>query len=333
MANGIKGLRRIQLVTEGATPGTPVTTATARLIGTLDMENVQKYYRPDDQNTGRNSSYERSYIVGEQAKLTFNADANYEQLAYILSMAIKGGVTPSGPTDSLYTWTYTPNLTSANSPTTYTMQYGDDIQAFITPFCFATDFELSGSLDAEVKVKANIVGQKVRTGTFTSLSNPVTLTPIITGTGGLYMDNSWANIGNTPVTSTLIDFTVKTVDGVKPVKYVDGNIYFSGISETKRHLELESTFASNSTTVAMYAAYIASPQTKQYIRLKFTGPLVGSASHKELDIDGVYVIDTFGPLTDRDGENTYKIKLVSIYDTTGSAEWSATLKNGLSALP
>ena len=43
---------------------------------------------PDDLETGRLASFERSAVISRDAKLPFESDANYEQLAYFLNMAV-----------------------------------------------------------------------------------------------------------------------------------------------------------------------------------------------------------------------------------------------------
>ena len=331
---GLRALRRIQLVVE-STPGNAVTTATARLIGTMGMKQTQKYYRPSNLETGKLSDYERTAIIGVMAELPFESDANYEQLGYLLNMAVMSGITGSGPTDSQYVWTYKPNLTALNSPTTYTIQYGDDLQAFLSAFCFATDLEISGSIDEAVKVKASLVGDYVRTGTFTSLSNPTALNPVVVGTGKLYIDSSWATLGNTEKLAGFVDFSYKITaesgTGITPVKYANGSIYYTDRAEKKRHIELNATLAFNANAVTLWTAYTA--QTPIFIRLKFTGPLIGATAHDELDLDGCFVIDEYSELQDREGQDIVKLKLLSQYDITGTSEWQIILKNALSVLP
>ena len=337
MAAGIRAFRKIQIAKE-STPGTQVATATAQLIGTLGMQNDQKYYRPDDQDDGSLSSFRRSFVTGEQASLPFESDANYEQLGYLLAMAVKGGVTPTGPVDGLYTWTFQPNLTALNSPDTFTIKYGDDIDRFISGFCFGTDIEFSGQLDDVVRVKSNLVGQNARQGaTFTSLSVPTVLSPAIVGTGKLYVDSSWANLGNTVVPATLVDFNYKTVSkagsgGINPVKFIDGNIFFSDRTEAKRHVEIESTMAFTAGVAGYFANYIA--QSSKFIRLKFTGPLVGVTARAELDLDGNFVLDTYPTITERDGQDIVKLKWIGINDAAVSGnDWQIILKNALATLP
>ncbi len=340
MAAGIRALRKIQIGYEAATPGTPVA-ATARLVGTLGMKMDQKYYRPSDLETGRLSEFERSIVVGQQAKLPFAADANYQQLGYILEMGVKGAIAGVGPTDGQYIHTFLPNLAAANAPSAYTLEYGDDVQAYRSPFCYATGFEISGSLDDAVKVKANLVGQYVAQNAFTgAIASPTLLTPVITGTGKFYIDALWATmVGATPtqVTVTLIDFSYKVPDAILPVKYADGTIYFSAQAEKKRHVELNLTLAYNAivahASTGLWVNYIASPQTPKFIGIKFTGPLVGTTHYNELNLFGCFIIDDFDTLTEREGQDIVKLKLVSQYDPTAPAdtnEWEIVLKNAVS---
>ncbi len=332
---GIRSLRKIQLKIE-TTPGTPLA-ATARLVGTLGMKQTQKLYRPADLETGVLASYERSYPVGVMAELPFDADANYEQIGYLLGMGLKGGVTGTGPT--IFTYDYSPSLTTANTPDTYTIEYGDDVQAFRSAYCFARTIELSGSLDDVVKVKADIVGQQVATNAFTAaIAAPAALTPIIVGTGKLYVDTTWAGLGGTQLTETFIDFSWKHVsDGgtpFTPVKYGDGNLTYSQIAERKSHIELNITAAFNSTVAAYFAAFIASPQTYKYVRIKFTGPAI-SGGNDTLTLDGAYTIDTWDKLAEREGQDIVALKMVSMLDVTPTPDktWACVLQNAQAALP
>lgn len=334
MSAGLKALRRIQIGIEGAgTPGTPVP-ATAKLIGTLKYDLDQKVYRPEDLETGRLSSFERSIPVGVMAKLPFESDANYEQLAYLFGMGIKGAVTPTGGS-SLYTWGFTPNLAASAAVNTHTIEYGDDVGAFESAFCFAQGLELSGSLDDVVKVKANIVGQTVTSGiTFTTgLLNPAVLDPVVVGIGKLYIDTTWAALGGALKAATLVDFNWKLTEGITPIKYLDGTLTFGDRAEKKRHIELDLTLAFNSNTTALWAAYIANPQTPVFVRLQFIGKATG-AGYKTLTLDGCYTIDKLPPpFEERDGQNISKVKLISQYDPTSTKEWDVQLINGLSVMP
>ena len=324
MGTGQVGLRKIQTFVESVA-GT-AGTCTAILAGTLDMQNEQKIYRPDDLATGRLSHYERSHITGEIARLVYSAPASFEQLQYVFSTAIKTAViSGAGP----YTWTFTPSMTAANAAKTYTIEYGDDVVVWRSSYCFATDWELSGSIDDVVRVKSNLVGQNTRIQSFTgSLSAPTLLNSIVAQTGILYVDSVGTFPATTQKAATLIDFNVKQVGGFKPVKFADGTLYFGDKVEAKRHLETELTLAVNSNTSAdWWTPYIASPaQTVKKYRLTFPGP-----SGAYLHIDFLGVIENISPIQiSQDGMNVYKIKLQSI--DNGTSHYQVILINSVASL-
>ena len=326
--NGLRDLTKIQIGLE-TTPGSDKA-ATARLIGKMTMAPDFKYSRPDDFDTGNLSSYERSDIIAEQAKISFEGDATYEQLPYILGMSIKGAVTGAGG-GSPYSWVYEPSLTSANAPDTYTIEYGDNHQAYQSTFCFAKSLEISGQIDDAVKVKADMVGQSMATATFTTaLSNPTSLSIIKTQTGKLYIDTTWAGLGGTHEENTLVDFNWKLTEGVVPIKKLDGSLSYADRVEKKRHIEFELTVGHNSVYDTLWTALLA--QSKVFVRLEFTGPAITGGTDK-LTMQGCFILDNPDTLGDQEGQSAVKIKLLSIYDPTSTKEWSVTLINALATMP
>ena len=325
MAIGVAALQKIQVGKE-TTPGTSVA-ATAILQGKIDLEPAQTFYRPEDINTGRISSFERSAITGQQVKMNFTADATYEQLQYILNMGVIAITTPTGANP--YTWTFEPAYTTANTPKTFTIQFGDNAQAWKALYCFATDWEISGGISEPTRIKATLVGQNFQSNAFTAALTPVACQTIVGSTGTFYVDSTWAGLGGTAKTNNLIDFSVKQVGGQKPVKFMDGYQYYTANAETKRHLEIEATLASNDSDMAtLFGYYSANPQTPKFYRIRFTN---GASAILNIDFCGVF--DTFGPITQKDNQCTYRVKWVSIFDTTGgSHEWAVTLVNAVSTL-
>ncbi|MET0039307.1 hypothetical protein [Dehalococcoides mccartyi] len=183
----------------------------------------------------------------------------------------------------------------------------------------------------EQKFKADVIGQSVEKTTFTAaISNPTSLTPIVVDTGKLYIDTSWASLGNTEKASTIVDFNWKISEGVLPFKALNGSLSYTDRSEKKRHIELEGTFAFNAVTNDLWANFTA--QTPIFARLQFTGPAI-TGGNSTFVLDGCYVIDSFGALEDKDGLDVVKLKLVSIKDAISAKEWQAVLTNSLATMP
>ena len=335
MASGLRALRKI-LVGQETTKGTAVT-PTAFLVGTLGMRDQLELFMPDEYETGRLASYERSQIIAREATLPFEADANYEQLAYLLEMAVKqtevGGV--PAVTDSRYvntttnvtTWTYTPNYTESNDPLSLTVQYGDDIQQFESAFVSCRNIEFSGQVGDIVKTSADLFGRTVtKIASFGATVEPPDRESIKMGTSELYIDPTWAAVGTTAKTATLVDFSYKFNTGFSPMKYADNRLDFSDLAEAKRHVELDMTVGFNDSAVELFDAY--NDQSQVVVELRFTGSEVSANNNKSFKLQVGGNVTEFMELSEREGQDIVKVKLMSIFDDTGDRDMSIILENG-----
>ena len=183
MAAGIRALRKILIGKENMNVPpylrVPVD-ATAMLVGTANMSLEQGIFMPNEYETGRLASFERSSVIARDARLSFEADATYEQLMYFLEMGVKHTVHSnenyrdaydltrandrnlsrvSYADNSVTTWVYAPNYVRSNIPRTFTMEYGDDVQAYQTAYCGIRQLELSGQVGDIVKISADMFGR------------------------------------------------------------------------------------------------------------------------------------------------------------------------------
>lgn len=87
---GTKALRKIQIGLESAAAqGDPVP-ATAALLGALTMVDSPTIHRPVEER-GVLAEFARSVKVANLAEMTFEGDATFEQIIYLLNMGILGG--------------------------------------------------------------------------------------------------------------------------------------------------------------------------------------------------------------------------------------------------
>ena len=331
MASGLRALRKILVGKEANDARGTAVTPTAFLVGTLGFRENLELFMPDEYETGRLASYERSQIIAKEASLPFEADANYEQLQYLLEMAIKqtstgnGRATASGRT----TWTYAPSYTGSNNPSSFTFEYGDDVGQFRSTYVSCRNLELSGQVGDVVKVNADLFGRAVEKLNAFSASNvaPPDRESIKMGNSELYIDDTWAAVGTTKKVSTLIDFSYKFATGFNPMRYSDNRLDFSDITEAKRHVELEMTVGFNTDAIALFDAFLA--QTQKVVELRFTGSNIGS-NPKTLKLQAGGNVTEFEPLGEREGQDIVKMKLVSIYDDTAGVakDMGVILQNG-----
>lgn len=332
--SGSRALRKIQFAKE-VTPGTPVTTATAFVVGTLGMRMDQELYMPDELETGRLVSFERSEPIMRAAMLPFEADANYEQLGYPLGCAVRQEVI-SGISPSL--WTYEPGYSTRSPLRTYTVQYGDDVEQQQVAYVMARQLELSGQVGEVVRVNADLFGRQV---TPLSAFAPTNLTPpaletVKMATCRLYVRSAWTTASTAAAATdleegTLADFNWRYMTGLAPQLFADNRLDFSEVSHGKRHVELEMTVGFNPTTAATWFGLFQN-QTARMVELNFNG-----TDNRQLRLQTYGVITEYNELTEREGQDIIKVKWVSLLGGGSGAvadrDSRVLLYNNLAALP
>jgi hypothetical protein len=314
---GLVAFRKLQMGLE-STRGTSVA-ADKKLIGTLFATTDKPAYRPLD-DRGSLAEFRRSVAVSQSTRLRYEGDATYEQLIHFLSMGLKGGVSPAS-TGSNRVWTFTPNLTSANSQNAYTFEFGDDQQEWECSFVMVENIELGVTLDEVVSLRVDMFGQYATKSTFTSLSDPV-VNEIVANKLNVWIDGTYANLGSTAKDSLVVGATIRMSTGISPVKYADGSLDFSSFVEKRRHLEIDLDLLMNADGETEWDAFSA--QTDRAIRLKFTGGVASAGENYYLEVNafGQY---TSPPelFTDRDGENVFRLTFASHEDSSGNEmSWS-----------
>lgn len=317
--------RRIQIGKE-STRGTLVA-ADRKLLGALTMTPDVTYHRPIEE---RNSlaEFRRAIATSQITRLRFDGGASYDQIINFLAMAAKGSVSgvQQGGT-SAYLWTYTPSLTAKAVQDSFTFEYGDDTQEFECGFVLVENLELSIALGEVVNLRTDMFATLAAKSSFTGgLSDPTNFEEIVSDNLKVYIDGTYANLGTTQKTALVAGGRVRFATGLVPVKYADGGLDFSGVSENKRHLEIELDLIVGSDGITEYDAYIAA--TDRAIRLEWEGSQIDAAPHLytlTIDAIGKYTSppELFG---DRDGENMMRLSFSSHEDSSGN-EYSFVVKN------
>jgi len=283
---GLKALRKIQ-IGEEAQKGTAVPT-TAALAGVLTMKSSPTIHRPIEER-GQLAEFSRSVKVANLAELTFEGDATFEQILYLLHMGVLGNSAPVGAGDAKY-WTFTPSMAAAGVFDSFTIEYGDDIEQWETEFCLASEIEISGAMNEPMKMRGNIFGRKMTVCAFTNVGNPPTVEDILTQKARLYIDTETGKIGATEKASQLITFTYTIKTGLTPKRYADGSIDFSTYNETFKGVDLKMTFAFNAN--AEVERLLFDGETKRLIRIEATGGVAQADEDSTADVGvGDWTID------------------------------------------
>lgn len=231
----------------------------------------------------------------------------------LLLMGIKGNVSPTGA-GTAKLWTFTPGETLDPA----TLEWYDGARGWDIGGCYVSKLTFEGSVEDEAMVKADLFAMNMAIATPTgSLTERVP--DFIEGwETKLYIDSFGGTAGTTPVTGTLINWSVE-IDNQLERKYFANNTQNAGalpIGELmiSAKLTFEAAPAGTATEYGYWDAV-----TKRLVRLEFGQNEVIDGSDKKfvtIDLPGAWDgVDLGG--TDK-GTRVYEMSLQYIYDVTNA---------------
>jgi hypothetical protein len=332
---GLRQLARVQSALE-VTPGTPVPTATSKWMGVYTATWHEERTKDSPEEIRQSlARYFRATTLSVMGSVDLEQTCTFEELPYVLGAGVKGGV--SGVTDGGsppgYAYAYTPTLTAVDTPNTYTLQVGDDTQAYLMEYSFVRNFELSFAVRERSRLRSSWVGRQLTTGSFTGALGDRTIEDAF-GQGWLaYIDNQGGSIGATQYAGCIVNGTWRLPQSFIPHNCIDGTNTFTRHQMVSLAPELELTIELDSTANSTRAAYTS--DTHKLIRLRNSGTIIHGSVHKRITIDGAYQITDWGAVggSDQDGVQTLRLTARGEYDSSASLLFSIEVVNAVSALP
>ncbi len=271
---------------------------------------------------------------------------DFDNLAVRLSAAIKGGVSPTGPVDSAFTWTFQAASLTADSFDYYTVQTGDDT---------------ADSAGAGLVGKGGVINQFSQTleeglgpwtvnddwlfagASYGNKTGSVTIpsTGLAWAFGAdttVYLNSTAASIGATPITDAVRGAVLTVNNNLDKKRFANGsNTRFDlgGFGRGQREITLELTLEKTTQVIAEMVTYDDVPVPNRYIKI--------STNSTELVTSSVatkYRVDYFLPMRlfevsegEIDNNSNVTLTYKGFYDTVLTYAFKAVVVNGLSALP
>lgn len=323
-------LRKSQFGVESSA-GTGVT-ATRQLVGTLILEDDRTRERRDERRAsmgGSNTYNDLSYAaIGR-----YSGECTVAEAPYHFASAMRGDVTPTQPdgTGVPYLWTYTQPLSSIVALQPLTGYAGDNTQALKSPGMFTKKITIRGSAKKPWTIETELLGRKLATGSFASLTQPTTESMLNLLTK-LYFDSTFAGIGGTQVaTGTAYDFVWVWDSGIEGDFAMDGALDMSDILRGEPTCTLDITGKWASRMVTEFGNW--DTNTRRFIRLEHSGSNIETTYYNRARLDGAYTPTAFKPLDEeRNGLVLAKATFTAAEDGTSGKKVEATFQNSLSAL-
>lgn len=317
----ITAFRKIQIGRE-ATAGTKVA-ATQKLYGELTAEVEKILHMPNDER-GSLARYHRTTVVGENINVALKGDLTFFIAPYLFENAIKTVADPADGGEGDYTRTYAPGLTAANTPKTFTLEYGNDTQEHEIEYVVTRSLEISGEADGPLQFSADMFGRNRAGSSFSSLSDIAVETAVFNKTK-LCIEAAGGVPGTTEKTLILHGFTWKLKTGFVPSKRGGDALFFNALNQEKIELAVDLILTDSSDAETLRSSYEAG--TAHVFQLETTGSLIGGAVYNKLTLDFAGVITKFGTLEEREGGDVVGVTVEAQYDATYTKLFENTVIN------
>jgi hypothetical protein len=332
---GERVFKKIQYGKELKTAKGTLVDATKIFLGDMPVPADRQYVAPSYNLALRAASKELHLYQQLADGFTLSVENGFFQvLPFLLSMALKGDITPSLVTTGQgdYLWTFTPSLTATNAQDSFTLEVGDDVEQFDLPYVMCKRLTIEGAMgqNAPVKLSAECFAQSVASSAFTAGLTLPAVEPMVANNAKLYIDTTWAGKGGTQKTGLLRDFSLEILTGLHP-KFHGNGLTYDAHGEGKIDVMLRMTLEGDSVADGYYDGFIA--RTPYAIRLKIPGSQIGSGSSYDLTVDlwGRFV--EMVPLGgEADGDNLHTCLFQGQYDTTGAAMLAVTCTTNSNAV-
>lgn len=350
MSSAIKSLGLVQVGKE-STAGTAVAATRKLSINGATWRRIEELEEFEDQQHGTLArTAVAPKITRNGMEIDIQQDLTYEQILLPLLSGFKGGVTPAAgsgtPTaDQLWTFTLSPTADPAVDP--YTIEFAEldagspDSDSMEAPYGVTTEIEISATNDAGIsQIRHHMVGRKVQDTAFTAAQSLPTVQWVNNALWGFYVDDSWANLGNTQITGEVRGFTWALSGHIRPEYYLDGrsDLDFSKSGIGRRMVDLTVDIVVNPSAAGLIATEAAdkTASTLRFISLLNTGPAISGGNPYSITLNGAYyhAADSMQERgSDADGNPIVRMHLRSAYDPTATKDLEVLVNNILTAFP
>lgn len=314
------------------TPGTAVA-ATGIWRGLFAFPDDARTRTQAEEEVGLLVPAERSFDTDIMATLPMPATpVTYEQLPHIFEAGIKAA-TPTGVGPYVYTYDFALGDT-VNTIKTYTLRGGNKIvtaDSRVVPYCFVTEFELSGKSKEAWQIGATWAGQRLTSGALTGALTIPSVTEAIFPNTLFYLDESGGTIGTTQKSGVLRAFSMRVQTGIKPVVSGDGTLYYVSHWHDRPAITFSITYALEQVSAASLVAAERAKFESNSIRL-FRLKTPGASSRDfVIDFAGKYdKINSYEKFDD--GSTVVRFDGHVVYSATDALYCQYEVTNNLASL-
>lgn len=258
----------------------------------------------------------------------------YNALAYLLAGVLKK-VAAQQPdatgAPSVYQWTMQPELSAEDTVATFTVERGSSVRADRMSYGIIPEFSLS--LDrSKAELGGSVIGGAFEDGiTLTADPSEVPVAPLLPGHVDVFLDESFANLGNTKLTRLLsAEFAISNRFGPLWVLDTDQTSWAAKVEKAPTvtmKLKMEADAVGMSPLAKLRAGDTV------FLRLQATGPEIEGGLHYGLQIDmPAKVSEEPSDFSDQDGVYAIEWTFHAVYCGDCGFALKAVLTNIIGSL-
>lgn len=314
--------RNVMQIGKETTAGTRVA-ATRKMFVKMDGSqlNYEREVRQHRFAVGSRSNVRAATAGVTQVSGSAEVPLSSEEIIELLLMGVEGGVTPTGA--SPYVWTFTPG----NTLDSVTLEWDDAGNVWEAGGIRVNQLTFSGNVSGEASVSADLIGLNFATSTLTgSLTDRVP--QIIEGwEAAMAIDSFGGTAGTTAVTGTLINWDVQISNEITRKYFAsnddDAAALAIGAVEVTATLTFEADASASATEWSNFDGV-----TQRLVQLEFGQNDVISGADKhyvQLNLPGAWTAVDLGGSDE--GTRTYELTLSTIYDGTNAYQLEIICQN------
>lgn len=329
-------LKKVQAGLE-TTRGTGV--ATTRKVYAQVMGSYDKPLGTFEDTTGTFAARRRAIYGREQIGFTLTDIATYEDLAWHMQMAMKGGV--AGVTDAgtppAFTYSFIPSL-STDDVKSATYEHGEPGNVYKSTQVMTNSWTLRGDSDSDDEpgwmFEAEQLGRDWTTSTYTAAITDRTTEPIIMRGTKLFVDPAGGTLGSTQLLAHLISFSITGNNNLHFKAFAEDQTGFAANKVGRGARTFDAQLVIEFDNDTEFANYRAVAPVQRLVRLEREGTQIHGTSvtnkRVRIDIGGYWQSIAFG---DREGNMTVTLGLAGFYDSTLGFDTKVEVVNALTTLP
>jgi hypothetical protein len=166
-------------------------------------------------------------------------------------------------------------------------------------------------------VSADLFGERIEQTTITGALSGGTVELCNGKISQMWIDGTWANIGTTEVTNSLVNWELSLTGGVHPKLLGSSSRLFSSHGQGEIAAMLTLTLERNSTIATeelLYRPASTYSPTMRALRLKVTGDQIGSGDNSSLVMDMTGIWTSWQPLGGEVDGNMHDVVVLTLAD-------------------